>query len=227
MKTLIKATLALVLGITTSSSQAAVVNNEDVLSITSGGYDPAGNSLNLLGSWFAMDLNADSKISVTEKTAIVHAGGIVIGSIQSTPGTIDNWFFYGYTGRDWTNVAVTGSTSAGLNMSGWNVNWNGVNHPMTTGAWNPLNCTAVGVSCSNTNGNGTFTWDGIYGDAYTLDYAATVPPGDASGFGGTKYFLHLVGNVTAAPTLAPVPSAVWLFGSGLLGLLGSTRRKAA
>jgi hypothetical protein len=36
-------------------------------------------------------------------------------------------------------------------------------------------------------------------------------------------------NLTAAPAPAPVPvpAAVWLFGSGLLGLVGVARRKKA
>ena len=29
------------------------------------------------------------------------------------------------------------------------------------------------------------------------------------------------------PSAVPVPAAVWLFGSGLLGLIGVVRRKAA
>ena len=34
-------------------------------------------------------------------------------------------------------------------------------------------------------------------------------------------------NVTVASTVVPVPAAVWLFGSGLIGLVGVSRRKAA
>ena len=32
-------------------------------------------------------------------------------------------------------------------------------------------------------------------------------------------------NLTVVPTVVPVPAAVWLFGSGLLGLVGIARRK--
>ncbi|TCK17584.1 putative secreted protein [Thiogranum longum] len=34
-------------------------------------------------------------------------------------------------------------------------------------------------------------------------------------------------GITLTPTAVPVPAAVWLFGSGLLGLVGVARRKAA
>ena len=35
------------------------------------------------------------------------------------------------------------------------------------------------------------------------------------------------GTFTAATTVVPIPAAVWLFGSGLLGLIGVARRKKA
>lgn len=35
-----------------------------------------------------------------------------------------------------------------------------------------------------------------------------------------------LGTFSLAPTVVPVPTAVWLFGSGLLGLLGVSRKKA-
>jgi hypothetical protein len=36
--------------------------------------------------------------------------------------------------------------------------------------------------------------------------------------------IHL-DSVSVAPQVVPVPAAVWLFGSGLLGLVGIARRK--
>lgn len=45
---------------------------------------------------------------------------------------------------------------------------------------------------------------------------------DADAFGTTRLFA--VGNLESA-TLVPVPAAAWLFGSGLLGLIGMTRRR--
>ena len=62
------------------------------------------------------------------------------------------------------------------------------------------------------------------GSTFTLDYFAHVPVGDPSGHGGTGYNLHLEGVVTSA---VPVPAAMWLFGSGLLGLIGVAKRKKA
>ena len=46
--------------------------------------------------------------------------------------------------------------------------------------------------------------------------------GNPTGSSGGSYTVAM-----AALTPVPVPASVWLFGSGLLGLVGVTRRKAA
>jgi len=214
-------------------AQAATLNNGDVLSITAGQWDTGGNFSNVVtGSWFGMDTNKDGKIAGTEKTPIAQGTtGLVIGTTTSagashggaitagdTNAITAPWIFFGNTGSDFLTVAATGGTT-GINLSGWTWNWGGfpaVN--MGSGAW------GTGFS----NGVANFTWSGVYGAAYTLDYHATVPVGDPppNYFGGVGYSLHLVGTVQAAAPV-PVPAAVWLFGSGLLGLLGIARRRKA
>jgi len=57
------------------------------------------------------------------------------------------------------------------------------------------------------------------------NYAASINPYGDGDFGspgteGTYAF-------TVAPSAVPLPSAVWLFGSGLLGLIGLARRQSA
>lgn len=219
---------------------AATVNNGDKLSITAGSQTVVSNVITAVsGSWFGMDNDGNGKISLGERTLLSQGsdGGLIIGVAQDTNGHASHggrqdpgvggidaeWFFFSNSGMDFTSVAVTGDTVAGLNLSGWTVTWNGIPAiSMGAGAWQPLNCSAIGCSGHTfTNGNAQFVWNGTYGNAYTLNYAATVPPGDPSGFGGVKYYLHLEGTVeqvgavtatltspTAGSTGVPITSAV-------------------
>ena len=226
------------------SAHAVAVNTGDKLGITSGVtlYDSLGYQTNVSpGSWFAMDNDKNSKIAGTEKVALSEGTtGLVIGTTTSpgashigaptatdTNAIDDPWYFFGSTGSDYLTVAVTGDTTTGLNMSGWTVTWNGLSTiPMGSGAWTPLNTGVAGMAAGPyTSGIGKFSWNGVYGSTYTLDYTATVPVGDPSGFGGVQYALHLTGTVTAA---APVPEAstygMMLAGLGLVGFAVRRRK---
>jgi hypothetical protein len=241
-KTTLALSLAAVMGCVSYGASAAAVGSGDLLSITAGVpvLSTSGNILNISsGSFFAMDGDGNSKIAGTEKVPLSQGTtGLVIGTTTTAgsfhvgaPTAGDSgsitapWNFFGNTGDNFLDVAVTGSTTAGLDLSGWSVAWNTVaDIPMGGGAWLPLNCSTIaGCSGTYTDGNAHFTWDGLDGGAYTLSYTGTVPIGDPSGFGGVGYVLYLEGNVTVGAV--PVPAAVWLFGSGLLGLVGVARRK--
>ena len=136
---------------------------------------------------------------------------------------IDNpWLFFGNTGMHGTSSApsilsVTGS-SATIDMSGWYVTWNAIPViDMGAGAWGG-NPDGVGeISCAVAC---------LDGEAYTMTYTARVPAGDPSSFGNVAYRLNLTGTIAGDLQAVPVPAAVWLFGSGLLGLVGVARRKA-
>ncbi len=202
------------------SAQAATLSNGDILTLTTGNPTVTASSAitSFTGSYFGMDLNHDSKISNYEKTALSQGTtGLVIGAVTTGGAThsgspvagdtnaIDApWYFDSNTGSDYLKIAATGSTTVGLNLGGWTVAWNGITAiNMSTNAWQPLNCSALGCAGHTfTNGNAMFTWDGTPGDAYSLNYSATVPLGDPSGFGGTQYFLHLEGNVIVPPGLS-------------------------
>lgn len=237
--------LGLILGVSSVGSYAATVSNENTLTINPGVLSGTGSAqIVVAGSWFAMDENYNYMIDSNEKNALSQgAVGLPIDAITypgaSHPGvpvvgdtnTIDAPFdFFGNTGSDYLTAVVSGSTSSGasaggLNLSGWTMTWNGfLPISLGGGAWQPLNCSALGCSGHTfTNGNAEFIWDGVPGDTYTLNYAATVPAGDPSGFGGIRYYLHLEGVVEPIPVL--LPAAGWLLASGLLGLAGFAMRR--
>lgn len=217
-------TIALILGTVSPFIQAATFPTGTRLVITSGveTFDGNGNSLGVTsGSWFGMDQSGNSAISTSEMTDIISAGSgaIVIGSAQAASGShsagingsenpaFDVWEFFGNTGLHYTRSAPSGNTTTGLNLSGWTVTWNAIpTIAMGTGAWQPGNCGAAHMGCSGltfTNGIAEVTWNGTNGGAFSLWYAATVPAGDISGFGGVRYILRLVGTVqNDAPTAA-------------------------
>lgn len=205
------------------SATAATLGNGDMLSIVTGdtyyGAATAGTT-----SWFAMDSDGNSKVVVAEKVAITQGStGIVIGDSNTALGEITGpWGFFSATGYNFVNTAVTGGT-AGMDLSGWMVNWNDQDINMGGGAWQVANTSVAGMTAGTyTNGTAFFNWSGVYGDTYTLDYTATVPTG---GFAGVQYALHLSGVVTQA---APVPEAstygMMLAGLGLVGFAVRRRK---
>jgi hypothetical protein len=242
-KALIQTAFGFAFGSAAFIAHAATPYYGDVLTINPGitaGYDAMGNYLGVTGgSWFALDVDMDHGISNIEKAALSQGTtGLVIG-LTTSPGAshmgaptagdtnaIDaSWLFYGNTGSDYTTVGITGSTAAGLDMSGWVWRYaGGPDVAMSTGAWTPLNAAATGMQAAGYgNGIGLFSWDGVYGHAYTLDYTATVATSHPSGFGDVKYALHLEG-VVAVPE-----ASTWgmmLAGIGLVGLAVRRRGRA-
>jgi hypothetical protein len=82
-----------------------------------------------------------------------------------------------------------------------------------------INTNMANVGTCTNAGNGFGTDDSIGGDPMTSPSF-----GD---FNGNFDILsvHFDSFVPTPPTVVPVPAAVWLFGSGLLGLVGIARRK--
>lgn len=207
-------------------TQAAALNNGNVLSIATGvyTYDADGYPANITsGSYYGVDTNGNNNIEGVEKTQLAQGTtGLVIG-VTSIPGEVtapDT--FFGNTGYWMFTIAPTGSTEAGLNMGGWNWPWNGIpSIPLGTGAWQPGNCAALGCAgYTFTNSIGRLQWDGVYGHAYTLDFASTVPVGDPSGFGGVQFYTHLEGAVAV-----PEPTPALLFVVALPILFGLARKR--
>ena len=145
------------------------------------------------------------------------ASGSHTGFIDGTENpSIDLWHFMGNTGmhytRSPTNVLSASGNTALIDFSGWAIGFNSVEPiDMSTGAWGGNPDGVAQVTCD---------LDCSTGDRFSLYYSATVPLDDPSGFGGVVYQYNVQGTISAVP----VPAAVWLFGSGLIGLAMMNRR---
>ena len=225
--TMTKVAAVAILAVSANAAQAVALNNGDVLTITSGTTSSA--SFGGFGSFFGMDTNSNEKIFGSEATAIIGGTGYTIGATTPDASTsaIDSWYFNSGYGENYVKgTPITGSTEAGLNMTGLTVFWGGLDIPMGYSAWqvNPTNPTTNNImeyTGPYTSSTAVFQWSGIYGDTYTLDYTATVPL--LAPFGGTQYYLHLEGTVMQA-----VPEAstygMMLAGLGLVGFAARRRK---
>lgn len=232
------ALISIISSVTSIGTQAATLNNGDVLTIKTGQavYDIYGEFADISnGSYYGVDTNNNGNITGVEKTGLSQGTiGIIIGN-TSTPGAYHPGYptpsdsnevtapdvFLGQTGSWYFDIAPTGSTETGLDTRGWDWAWN---NSYSTGlgglAWQPGNCASLGCTgYTFLDGVGRFQWDGIYGHTYTLDITSTIPAGDSSGLAGNRFFTHLEGTVTAVPE----PSPAWLFSSALLVLFGISK----
>jgi len=169
------------------------------------------------GSYFGIDANFDGELTGTERTAMTLLNGIYINSAQTAYGSnydqiiasasIDTpFYFYGAYGIHHTTSPISilsddGTGHVTLDFSGWQWFWNGSfvqdNNPSAT------------LLCSN---------DCSLGDTFTLDYTMLFTSGAVLGL---PYHLHLEGVISAVPA----PAALWLFGSGLIGLIGFSHKR--
>jgi len=240
-KILTSAILMAIVAASTTTASAALATGA-VLNFDTGVVSANGQILS--GSYFGMDVVGDNIIKANERTALAQNNGLIIGAIQTAtgshegvPGCINDgqactntgefpgvdaaWSFFGITGMHQTLSASTLLTSSGntatLDFSGWAWDWRGRNTDLGSGAWEGGANGVASVTCAFDCGDG---------DTYTLDYSATVPSSDPVFF-DVRYNLHLVGTISIVAPV-PVPAAVWLFGSGLVGLAGFARsRKTA
>lgn len=217
-RNLIAAIMVAPLCLGTVVTHAAVLQPGDLLTIGA-------------GSWFALDMNYNGQITSDEQTPIYPglSGGIVIGGdgivMPQVIGLIDTWTLFGAPGNHYTTVAPTGSTEAGLDFSGWSIFFNGstVTAAFDYGAWAPSNCVTLGCAgVSFAADVAAVTWSGVYGESYSLWYSWSFMDAAPGAAIPTQYLLHLQGVVVSA---VPLPPALWLFGSGLLGVWGVARRK--
>ena len=94
-----------------------------------------------------------------------------------------------------------------MDLSSWFMNWN--NNDIHAG---------TGKADGFTSALATGTWDPVTG-AYSLSWLSLTGTGPKAGL-ESSFMLE------GTASTVPVPPAIWLFGSGLIGLIGVARRKA-
>lgn len=158
------------------------------------------------GSYFTME----TQPGVPLPTFLVGLNGLQINNTQpaSTKPLIPNidqpWQFFGNLGVHQTTIAPTvkSDDSNGnviLDLSGWNVSWNQIDSiPLGTDAHSGGVDGEAVMTCYSDDLVAQTPGDCSASNVYALDYYATVPLGDPSGFGGVKYRLHLEGTVAAS-----------------------------
>ncbi len=244
-KTSVATAVATILGATSYTTQAALITGS-VLEFGPGSYFAFDNNAN--GT-----IQPDEKLPISMYDGIIIGatqltggshGGVPDGT--ENPGIDNPWSWLINTGMHQTLSPVTvanndvnndGGFTKALDFSGWGVTWNAIpNIPLGGGmqdcgtssdgicVTNGPNSVDIGGTYDNGTGLATITCSTASCSAsstFTLNYSAITPQAHTSNFGGVLYSLSMVGHVSAVP----VPAAVWLFGSGLLGLGGLTRRR--
>jgi hypothetical protein len=141
-------------------------------------------------------------------------------------------------------TATVGPTQLGMHMLfDWNGNFNLDVFVVATGGavfGSGVGASAIGAPCTSTTLNCLWTGKGFAGGDKlnapdpTKAWMLASVDGDADGTPGIKmvpggafpgFEANFNANLTPTPdAVVPVPAAVWLFGSGLLGLVGIGRR---
>lgn len=167
--------------------------------------DP-GNSIASSGSIAGVYDDVSGTMNLSGNAALIgdwSAGGNII----TTPGTY--------------NIdTVLGGSIAGIEVGAGQwfgalfFNYNAISNIDTMQVWDTTYNLDSSISLSSTD---------VISDFYPAGSGA---PGHPSISGATIGFTYNY-DLLLTPTAVPVPAAVWLFGSGLLGLVGIARRKKA
>lgn len=170
-------------------------------------------------------------------TTVVIGLSVKSGVIKITSFQVDTIF--GTIGGDFaqyasSTAAMTGAESAGnmtLTLTGRQA---AINAPVFNTSWNVNGSTTTpftsGTAC---NSLGCITGNAVTPVPGTPNYRVTLVSAGVMGadwglFAGTPYFEIWNSQSTIfRVSEVPLPGAAWLLGSGLLGLMGVARRKAA
>ncbi len=171
-----------------------------------GGYSFADNAFvdSLVGAGGSFSGNAPLISAVTDSNADTYAYGTVTGAYLDLAFN-DNNLVNG-AGADLVLFELGDADTIGLTIGGTTINYLPVSTGTTTPSGFTLNAAAIDLSDFGITA-------GTQVNSFRLEMYLNGPD------------FSLAGALNTA--VVPVPAAVWLFGSGLLGLAGVARRRKA
>lgn len=222
---LVSTTIALSISVNVNAATYSI----DSMNITGGGFvafDEAGQAF----------VNPSAGGTFTSFTTIGTDTNLVGGYLgETTTGFLSSvWFdtpvqFYTAPLNMGGIIAPTGSIQGGaipsgtlndiagtitMDLSSYFAYWGGADLHQGTGKNDGL-----------TSSVATGGWDSNTG-LYSLTWVSNIDPSVCGPLGATCYAEYTFEGYAAA-SVVPVPAAIWLFGSGLIGLISLTRRKKA
>lgn len=207
-RTAVAAALTLGLGLGATVANAAPITS---LTLTGGDFAMAGQGGTINPAAFASmsvdgtydgsapaAMGTEAEYAPTSIATFAFGGFGPVATYTQQTDSASNGPFPGVTG-DLSGNNLT------LDLRSWTAWWNGTD----------FNQGAAGVTAT-TDAGGNFT----------ASWTAPVVGGPFNGQTGSWTITGTAGPVGSTPEV-PIPAAVWLFGSGLLGLVGVARRKKA
>ncbi len=169
----------------------------------------------------AVSLAMFSMAAGAQAALVNEGGGVILDNVNNLL-----WYTDG-TDRNWANATSwsAGLTQSSLSAGSWSLG--------TFTQYNLLAAAAGSVSQMNTLGF-TAQYYFLSTTAHDLDFEGLPNVGSNNNTDGLKVFdfydpAATIGSLAVAqytPPAVPVPASAWLLGSGLLGLVGISRRRA-
>ena len=187
-------------------------------STTSGDFGTIGFSIDASGAMTINSYAQTSYLNTAGGTFFVDAKGA--GGVSAMGGSIDasGNVAFDPTGRE----GMAAAFATGIGVQAWNDSKKiGMYDQFTSGTSTNAN---KGTSPSFTLTGSALVDDGAGGWTGTIVSAGNINGDNWTGFNNVQFSEVFTISITAANAV-PVPAAAWLFGSGLLGLVGVARRR--